>query len=105
MRVVLDERLAVQTRPDTADGQGGLTGAWVTARSIWGQVRQASARKQIEAGAMVDSRTYLITVRADVAPALANRLLWRGTALSIQGVTRLGDGRDYVQVTAVSEVG
>lgn len=100
----LSERVAIQARPSVQDGQGGVTGSWSTVRGVWARVRQPSARRQLEAGAVVDSRTYVLTIRAKSQPTMENRLLWRGRALRIEGITGVGDGLHYVDVTAVSEV-
>lgn len=101
---VLNERVAIQSRPSVQDGQGGLTGDWSTVRTVWARVTQPSARRQLEAGAVADSRTYIVRLRAAQAPTIQQRLVWRKRELRVDGVTAVGDGLHYVDVTAVSEV-
>ena len=70
-------------------------------RTVWARVTQPSARRQLEAGAVADSRTYIVRLRAAQAPTIQQRLVWRKRELRVDGVTAVGD---YVDVTAVSEV-
>lgn len=94
----LRDRVTIQQRAESADGQGGRAVTWSTFATVWASVVAQSAAERFEAGAIGSVARYEIEIRyrADVTPKM--RVSWtpyQGSAktLQIHGVVPRGGAR------------
>lgn len=96
----LTERLTIQQKTTTADGQGGrAVTAWPTFATVWGRVEPLRMHERIQAAAIGATLAYRVTVRyrGDLTPAM--RIEWTpygystAKTLQIHGVQPLDGGR------------
>lgn len=72
----LSERLTIQQKTTTDDGQGGRAKSWATLATVWGSVVPVSMGEKLQAAAIGAVLAYKVTLRyrADVTPQM--RVLW-----------------------------
>jgi len=98
----LTERITIQRKTTTADGQGGRASGWTAGQlKLWASVIALSMHEQLQAAAIGATVTYRVTVRyrADLTPTM--RLSWipyqatTPKTLEIHGVQPLEGGREW----------
>lgn len=105
----LKERITIQQKTTTADGQGGRSTAWGTLATVWASVVPLTMGEKLQAAAIGSTLAYTVTVRyrEDITPAM--RIAWRpflsetAKTLEIHGVQAADGGRQWMQM-ACSEV-
>jgi SPP1 family predicted phage head-tail adaptor len=100
----LKERVTIQQKAVTADGQGGRVTTWGAFATVWAAVVPLTTAERIQAASMGALLTYRVTARyrADVTPAM--RLTWvpflstTTKTLEIHGVQAVDGGRQWMQM-------
>lgn len=72
----LRDRVTIQQKSTTADGQGGRAVTWATLATVSATVKPVQMSERLQAAAIGSSLTYTVTIRyrPDVTPAM--RLTW-----------------------------
>jgi SPP1 family predicted phage head-tail adaptor len=95
----LTDRVTIQQKSTTADGQGGRSTTWGTLATVWAQVMPLRMGEKLQAAAVGSTLGYRVTVRyrADITPAM--RIRWTpfkaasAKTLEIHGVQPFDGGR------------
>lgn len=97
------ERIAIQRRVATPDGQGGHTVAYAVRAVVAAALEALTGREAIAAQQITAafSRAFVIRFRDDVS--VTDRIVWAGRTLQIESVVDPDDDRRYVRLTC-SEV-
>jgi SPP1 family predicted phage head-tail adaptor len=72
----LRDRVTVQQKSTTADGQGGRSTTWATLATVFAQVLAMSARERLAQASIgaLQAYTVIVRYRADITPAM--RISW-----------------------------
>lgn len=92
----LRERVIIQQRTSTPDGQGGRDVVWSTLATTWAMVEPLTGTERLQAGAETSVLSHRITMRyrADVSAVL--RLVWRRRVLEIHTVASPDARREWL---------
>lgn len=96
------ERVTIQEKTTTADGQGGRATSWGTLATVWAAVVPLTMGEKLQAAAIGSTLAYRVSCRyrADVTPSM--RLRWTPflsettKTLEIHGVTATDGGRQWM---------
>ncbi len=92
----LSARLDLETPLQTDDGQGGLSGGWELAASLWGRIEPLRGVPGEAAGASIAPVTHRVTIRYRDDVRHAMRFVHRGRALLIRAVRDPDESRRYL---------
>lgn len=96
---LLDQRITLQRRTETADGGGGVSRSWATLATVWASVKAKASRESVSEGRMSAVFAVMFTIRnRDVRET--DRISWNGEVYNIRGVMREGTRPLYVVVEA-----
>lgn len=92
----LRERVIIQQRTSTPDGQGGRDVVWSTLATTWAMVEPLTGSERLQAGAETSTLTHRVTIRyrADFGPSF--RLLWRRRVLEIHTLASPDARREWL---------
>ncbi len=82
----LRQRIIIQQKTDTPDGQGGCDSTWSTFATRWARVKPVSAKERSFAKKLEHNITHIVTIR-HLSGVLTNmRVLHDSRILQIHGV-------------------
>lgn len=92
----LDERITIQQKSRSADGQGGGTTTWGPLATVAAEEIPLTVAERLQAASIGSqvNRRFRIRHRTDVTPAM--RIYWRTHVLEIHGVTNDRGDRQWL---------
>jgi SPP1 family predicted phage head-tail adaptor len=101
----LRDRVQILRRDVADDGQGGTTTTFVLIATVWGRVRELTARPARGWDRRIASISHSVVLRfrTDISPG--DRLLYRGRALDVVAADDLNGRRAYLSCACLEEEG
>ena len=100
----LNQRVTLQTRSAGTDAMGQAAEAWVNVATVWAQAMPLRGREFFAAAQVQQEHSVKFTLRWRDGVTLTSRLVWRGQAYDITGITDLGGRRVWLEVLALHGV-
>lgn len=94
----LRERLTIQQRTSTPDGQGGRDVEWSTLATVWAKVEPLSGTERVQAGAETAVVSHRVTVRYRSDFDASYRIVWRRRVLEITALVSPDARREWLVV-------
>jgi len=85
----LRQRVTLQRPVLNADSSGGASSSWVDVQSLFADITPLSGGEKAQAERLVNAVSHRVVVRAGLAVAAGQRLVWRGQVLRIQAVLNI----------------
>ena len=100
----LKHRVQIQVRSSTTDAMGQAAEVWSVVATVWAEAMPLRGREFFAAAQVQQEHAVKFTLRwrADLVPT--SRLVWRGQAYDITGVTDLGGRGAWAEVMALQGV-
>jgi SPP1 family predicted phage head-tail adaptor len=80
---VLDKRLTIQVKTQTADGMGGFSESWSTFATVFGAIWPTSAKEIVSNSALSGQITHKIRIWYLASVLSAMRILFNGRTFNI----------------------
>jgi len=93
----LSERIVWQQSADSPDGGGGVTRQWQDAARLWAMVAPLSVSVRTADFGRDQVERFRVVLRYRDGIACGDRLLWRGTVLSIDTIHDPDGRRDRLE--------
>lgn len=103
----LTERLTIQRKTRTADGQGGYSETWATIGTPYGMVRGLGGGERWQAMRVSPQNRFRAVIRfrgdANGAPcySAADRVRWRGREYAVESVIDMESRRKWLELILV----
>ncbi len=99
----MTERVVIQSRTATADGQGGYTSSWATAYTRWAKVSELPSDRMLTDGGVKFNKVIRVECRAETSDPLTMtseyRLSWDGKTWTVHSVTTNGGMNEIIAYT------
>ena len=86
MRSRLTQRIEIQAKTSSRSASGAVSESWVTRETRHAHVEALRANERVEAERTVGSNAYRIEIRYHATLTSADRIVWNGQVLEIDGV-------------------
>lgn len=100
----LRHRVSVQARSTVTDAMGQAADQWTTVHTAWAEAMPLRGREFFAAAQVQQEHSVKFTMRWRDCLVPAARIIWRGQAYDITGVTDLGGRGVWVEVMALQGV-
>jgi SPP1 family predicted phage head-tail adaptor len=96
----MNERVALQSRVEAADGVGGVTRTWADVATVWAEVTPRVGVENMENGRINAAQTATFTIRTRDDVNETWRLMWRGDVWNIRRIMRGGNRPQFMDMDA-----
>jgi SPP1 family predicted phage head-tail adaptor len=101
---LLTERVQLRRRITSTEDEGGHGASYLPISTVWARVRGLATRQELAADARASTATHVVTMRfrTDLKPG--DRVVHRGTTLTITGTSDLNGRRRWLACQCTSEM-
>ena len=85
----LVHRITIQTKVETADGEGGFSDVWVDSSTVWAAVLPIRATQRAQYASVSVEATHIVKVRGDVSVSETQRIKFNNRYLDILTVENI----------------
>ena len=99
----LRSRISFESNIDVADGIGGFTRSWITAKTVWAYIEPASASERYFANRVEENITHKIFIRSTTGLNASMRIKYGSRIFQIKGIKEDKNRHRFFIIDAIED--